>query len=265
MVSQTQRRVRFTGGAFELSAVIHEPADGSVADTVLLSHCFTCSKDYKIIVAIARRLAGQGLRAVRFDFAGSGQSAGRFSDANLSTNVSDIVAAAAWIRSQDWTTRALVGHSLGGVATILAARRLPEVVAVCAISTPSSATHLLRLLPSLGTEEFQRTGSAEVTIGGRKVRINKQFVEDLRRDPLEQAVARLGRGLLVVQGTHDETTPLEEAERLFGYARQPKAFIAVPGATHLFPDRRHAAMAARAVSLWLGVCGLKVQDAKMED
>ena len=251
-----ERKVRFPGGGVELSGIVHEPRDRTTPDTVLLTHCFTCSKDYKILVAIARRIASDGIRALRFDFTGSGQSAGRFSDTSLSTYISDVVAAAQWVERQDWKARALVGHSLGAVAAILAARQLPQVLAVCAISAPSSASQLLELLPALATDQFERSGSVEVTIGPRKVRIGRAFVDELGRHSLEEATRSLDRGLLVVQGTSDKTTPTGEAEKLFSYARQPKAFFAVPGATHLFSEKEHADAVGRAVSLWLRVCGV---------
>ena len=255
MTDQSYSRVQFTGGgSVQLSGVLHEPAASSGPSTVLLTHCFTCSKDYRIIVNIARRLSSNGFRVLRFDFAGSGESQGEFEESTLATNVSDLVAAAEWLAGRDLEASALLGHSLGGIAGILAAHLLPEVKAVGVIASPSSSTHLLELLPSLQSQEFYDRGSSDVTIGGRRVRITREFVDDLKRHSLEESTAGLNRPFLVVHGTNDQTVPIAEGERLFGFARQPKSFFSVPGSDHLFSRPEHARVAGQAISTWLESC-----------
>jgi len=256
MAEQNYSRVHFPGGgATQLSGVLHE-APASDPSTVLLTHCFTCSKDYRVIVHIARQLSAEGFRVLRFDFAGSGESQGDFSETTLATNVSDLMAADAWLAARSLKASALLGHSLGGVAAILAAHLLPEVKAVGVIASPSSSTHLLELLPALESPEFSTLGSAEVTIGGRRVRITRDFVEELKRHSLEESTAGLGRPFLVVHGTDDRTVPISEGERLFSFARQPKSFFAVPGSDHLFSRAEHAELAGQATATWLKSCRL---------
>lgn len=45
-------------------------------------------------------------------------------------------------------------------------------------------------------------------------------------------IARLTAPLFIVHGTHDELIPLAHGEALFAEAREPKRFLAVPGAHH---------------------------------
>jgi alpha/beta superfamily hydrolase len=252
MREEKSRKIRFRGGsAVELTGVLHEPLQDERPETVLLTHCFTCSKDYKVIVEVARQVAQNGFRVLRFDFTGLGDSQGEFSRTTLATNVDDLVAAAEWVAAQRWTVRALVGHSLGGTAALLAARLIAETTAVCSISSSSRSTHLLQLLPQLKSTEFSEQGSARVSIGGRVLTIRREFVDDLKRHSLEQTVAGLGKSFLAVHGTEDRTVPITEGEKLFGFARQPKAFWAVPGADHLFSESQHARQAALAIAMWL--------------
>jgi len=86
------------------------------------AHCFTCSKDSKAAVYIARTLADGGFGVLRFDFKGLGGSGGDFSNTHFSSNVDDLVAAADWLRTHHGPPALLVGHSLGGKA---ARRRWP--------------------------------------------------------------------------------------------------------------------------------------------
>jgi len=223
----------------------------------LLTHCFTCSKDYRVIVHIARQLSAQGFRVLRFDFAGSGESQGEFSESTLATNVSDLIAAAAWLATRGLEAAALLGHSLGGTAAILAAHLLSEVKAVGVIASPSSSTHLLELIPTLQTQEFYDQGASDVTIGGRQVRITREFVQELKRHSLKESTASLNRPFLVVHGTDDQTVPIVEGEKLFSFAGQPKSFFSVPGSDHLFSRAEHAQAAGQAIATWLKSCRLQ--------
>ncbi|RPI25021.1 MAG: alpha/beta hydrolase [Acidobacteria bacterium] len=256
MTGQRYEKVRFEGaGSVVLSGVLHEAASATRA-TVLLTHCFTCSKDYRVIVQIARRLSERGFRVLRFDFSGSGESQGDFSETTLATNVGDLIAAAQWLAARHLDARALIGHSLGGVAVILAAHLIPEVRAVGVVASPSSSTHLLELIPGLTSQEFSERGALEVTIGERRVRITREFVEELRRHSLQDSTARLNRPFLVLHGGRDTTVPVTEGERLFTFASQPKSFFCIPEADHLFSKSEQAELAGEAIAIWLKSCQL---------
>ena len=85
----------------------------------LFAHCFTCSKDVKAASRIAATLTDLGLGLLRFDFTGLGGSEGEFANTNFSSNVDDLVAAAAWLREHHTGPQLLVGHSLGGAPVLV--------------------------------------------------------------------------------------------------------------------------------------------------
>jgi putative redox protein len=97
--------------------------DGEPRAYALFAHCFTCSKDSKAAVYISQALAARGIAVLRFDFTGLGTSGGEFAASNFSSNVSDLVAAASYLREHHRAPQLLVGHSLGGAAVLEAARR----------------------------------------------------------------------------------------------------------------------------------------------
>ncbi len=94
---------------------------------------------------IAATLTDLGYGLLRFDFTGLGASEGEFANTNFSSNVDDLVAAAAWLREHHAGPQLLVGHSLGGAAVLVAASRIPEVAAVATIGAPSDAGHVAKL------------------------------------------------------------------------------------------------------------------------
>jgi uncharacterized protein len=248
MIEEGVRRVTFPGGReAKLTGILHLP-DGASGCAVLMTHCFTCSKDYRIIVRLARNLAEAGAAVLRFDFTGLGESEGDFRESTISTDVADVRAAARWLASQGLGSCVLVGHSLGGAASLLAAREMPEAAAVVVIATPSSTTHLKRLFPE---GDRQTRDFFEVDIAGRKFKLSPRFVEELEKHSLRDTAAELGRPFLVLHGTEDRVVKIEQGEMLFAAARQPKSFIALQGADHLITQPAHLESAGQLLSTWL--------------
>jgi pimeloyl-ACP methyl ester carboxylesterase len=116
-------RITFPGSTgATLSDVLHVP-DSEVRGSVLLAHCFTCSKDLHTTSRLARALEAGGYAALRFDFTGLGDSEGDFVDTTVTHDVRDIVQEATALLQRGYGPCAMVGHSLGGAATLLAAQR----------------------------------------------------------------------------------------------------------------------------------------------
>ena len=65
-------RMTFVGAAgAALSALVRRPL-GPVRGSVLMAHCFTCSKDLHTTTRLAGRLADAGWITFSFDFTGLG-------------------------------------------------------------------------------------------------------------------------------------------------------------------------------------------------
>lgn len=206
--------------------------DGEPIATAVFAHCFTCSKELKPINWISKRLADRGIAVLRFDFTGLGESEGKFEETNFSSNLEDLVLAADYLRSELMAPELLIGHSLGGTAVLAGAQRIPESKAVATIAAPSATQHirekLLRENPDL-TEK----GEAVVQFGSRGVKITKQFLDDLDEHKVHEAIATLGRGLLVLHSPIDKTVDISHAHDIFDTARHPKSFVSLDDTDHL--------------------------------
>ena len=92
-------RLKFTNQqGLELSARLEKPVDTHPKAYVLFAHCFTCNKNLTAIRNISRSLTSAGFAVLRFDFTGLGESEGDFEDTNFSSNVSDLVDAANFLK-----------------------------------------------------------------------------------------------------------------------------------------------------------------------
>ncbi len=218
--------------------------------TALFAHCFTCGKDLAAASRIAAALAARGIAVLRFDFTGLGHSEGEFANTNFSSNVDDLVAAAAYLRREHEAPSLLVGHSLGGTAVLAAASRIPEVRAVATIAAPADPAQIRHLLEEDWVEEIERSGQATVSIAGRTFQVQRQFLEDIEAQRLDAHIAGLGRALLVLHAPGDDIVGIGNASRIFLAARHPKSFVSLDDADHLLSRRRDAEYAAEVLAGW---------------
>ena len=248
MASRSQRFTFPGSSGGELSGRLDLPA-GNPKAYALFAHCFTCTKDILAATRIADGLVGEGIAVLRFDFTGLGGSDGEFANTNFSSNVGDLVAAADHMRENLVAPQILIGHSLGGAAVLVAAGKIAEVRAVATIGAPSDPAHVAHTFQSF-VEEIEATGTADVLLGGRPFRIEKQFIDDIRSQNLDKAVAGLKKALLILHAPGDQTVGIENAGELFSAAKHPKSFVTLDGADHLLSRRADAEYAAKIIATW---------------
>jgi putative redox protein len=245
-VPHIHEKVSFGSTGGELSGTLQLP-EASPKAGVVLAHCFTCSKSLKVTRHLATGIEDGGYAVLRFDFTGLGESEGDFGETSVATNVADLEAAARYMADRGLGPCVMVGHSLGGAATLLAAGGIDSVRAVVAVAAPFSPDHVRHLFAEDDVQQALASGRVMVKIAGRSFQISAEFFRDLERHCTPERIAALGRPLLVVHGTADRVVGIDEGERIFAAARQPRWFAAIPEADHLFVQQRHAEQAAAAI------------------
>ena len=238
-------RFAFVGGAgTELAALVRRPA-GAVRGSVLMAHCFTCSKDLHTVSRLARQLTDAGWVTFAFDFTGLGESEGDFASSTVSTNVGDLRRAAVAMLERDIGPCLLVGHSLGGTAAVLAAASLHTVDAVVCIASHADVHHVRGLLPPDASNRVERF---PISVGGRPFALDPQFLTDLDDHDVLAAAAGLDRPMLVVEAGADAVVGPDQTAAL---AAAGGADLArVEGADHLFSRPEHARRLGEIVVEW---------------
>lgn len=244
------KKLEFPGSGGEaLAARIDFPDEGKPEAFVLFAHCFTCSKNLKAVGHIARSLNSEGFAVFRFDFTGLGESEGDFANTNFSSNIEDLVAAANYMSEEYRSPDILVGHSLGGAAVLQAAHRIESCKAVATIAAPSNPEHVKKnFAPKL--DEIEKRGEAEVTLGGRKFKIKKQFLDDLGRSNMNNRIKNLGRALLIFHSPTDNTVGINNAAEIFEQAKHPKSFISLDKAAHLLTNEEDSRYVGTMLATW---------------
>ncbi|MEO0358585.1 MAG: alpha/beta hydrolase, partial [Pseudomonadota bacterium] len=242
----TQKRTFAGHDGSTLAARLDLP-DGPHLGTALFAHCFTCSKDIPAARRIASRLAASGIAVLRFDFTGLGHSQGEFANTHFSSNVQDLVLAAAHLADDGMAPDLLIGHSLGGAAVLKAAADIPSAKAVVTLGAPFDPGHVTHAFGA-ALDTITETGESRVDLAGRPFTIRKTFVDDVNMASLTHALANLNKALLVMHAPGDVTVGIEHASDIFMAAKHPKSFVTLDDADHLITRATDAEYAAQVIA-----------------
>lgn len=175
---------------------------------------------------LGRTLSERGIHAVSFDFRGSGESDGDFSQMLVSEQVKDAQRVLGWVRAQRYVDRSrvgLVGYSLGGlVGSCCAGEDLKSMVLIA---------------PTTG-ENIQK----RVTMGDAPVRVgphalSERFFDDVLTLEPEKTLAAYGGAVMIIQGSDDKRVPGSVSRAYVaarGAAGRETKHVCVEGANHSF-------------------------------
>jgi pimeloyl-ACP methyl ester carboxylesterase len=186
------------------------------------------SKDSAKHTLVCRRLALAGVAALRFDFAGRGESDGRLDELTVTGQLDDLEAAVARARVQGGRRISLVGSSLGGAVSILVAAEHAEVEELVTVAAPA-------FLPTAPRHRWNEPRDVE-----RSEAIGSVFFEDAVRHDIPAAAARVRAPWLILHGGGDEVVTPDHAESLAD-ANPGARLLVHPDADHRFSEPDHLA------------------------
>jgi uncharacterized protein len=215
-----------------LAATRHGPAGWRPGDgAVVICHGMLSSRASPKHVALCDELARRGLLALRFDFAGRGESEGETAEITYERQVEDLDAAVSSIRAE--TDRiGLIGSSMGGGVAILFAQGAPDVRCVAGIAAVGRPRVVLERLS--GAESI--AGGGGVEIGGAW--LGPGFVRSTLETDVLAAARALRCPLLLVHGALDATVTIDQAIELRAAAADARLEV-IPDGDHLLHAPEH--------------------------
>ncbi|AZA09320.1 bifunctional alpha/beta hydrolase/OsmC family protein [Corynebacterium pseudopelargi] len=233
---------------YQLAATIDFP-DTTPLAFAMFAHCFTGSRFTPAASRVSKTLAEMGIACLRFDFPGLGQSEGNFHETSFSENVEDIIAVNQWITEHYEAPQLLIGHSLGGAASLKAATQLKNLKGVATIGAPFDPAHaVLHFADRIG--EVDENGAVTLTLGGHEITISREFLEDLAETNPEAYLPKLRKPLLILHSPIDTTVGVENAQLIYQLTRYPKSLVTLHKADHLVTRQGAAQTAARQIRTW---------------
>ena len=242
------KAIEFVRDGFVLRGTEHLPNQiSSSIPAIILFHGFTAIRCEFVFsfVRLAKRLETAGIAVYRFDFMGSGESDGDFSDMSVSTELEDAHAILNYVRSLEYIDSkriGVLGMSMGGcVASLLAGLRPHDIQSLCLWAPAGFIPDMARngfLLGKQITEEIKESGY--LPWGTLQVGM-KFFTQDINLHVYETAQKFEG-SVLLVHGDKDLTVPIETSYEYLKYYNNRAQLITITGASHGFETLNYLAL-----------------------
>ncbi len=210
-----------------LAGTLHLP-DVPPACAVVVCHGMLSSRGSPKHRAVCERAAAAGALALRFDFAGRGDSDGTPDDLTISGEIEDLMGAASFVRGGADDRVVVVGSSMGAAVAVLAAARLGLaglVTVACPVELP--------------TAPRDAWGGPPVAVDGGRVRlpdgalVPRGLFEDAGRHDVVAAARRITCPWLVLHGANDPVVPASAAAVLSRAGHRTRSVVH-PAAGHRF-------------------------------
>jgi len=185
---------------------------------------------------IALMLRESGWNSVIFHYRGCWGSEGNYV---LKTIPTDVRAAVDFLSNGtypqiDSERLIVIGHSLGGWATVLGAvddTRLRAVVAISAVTEPRE--------PPYFDVVYAEENFSPWLNGITPEEFDRQWKElDAEYSAVEQVARISPRPLLILHAEHDDDVPLSQSQALYECAKEPRQLVIHPEANHSFTWHR---------------------------
>ncbi|MEN0643322.1 alpha/beta fold hydrolase [Alkalicoccobacillus gibsonii] len=198
-----------------LSGAVHLP-EQTVSDklpAIVFVHGFIGSKvgEHRLFVKASRYFAEKGYACFRFDFSGCGESSGDYRNLTLSNQIEELLEIIQYIKNQpmiDSEKMTIVGHSLGGAISAIAASRtsVDQLVLWSAVAEPYQ--DIVQITGTSAVKAAQRNGYHDY----HGFELSHTFFEDLKiHDPLK-AISSVNNQVLIVHAEQDEDVSVSHAK-----------------------------------------------------
>lgn len=225
----------------KIFAVLHLPLQRSNIPAVVMCHGLGGHKSgrNRLYVRLAKQLAANGIASLRFDFRGSGDSEGDFTESTVEGFVSDALKALEYVSNHpkiDPKRIGLMGRSFGGTIAVLAASRFPQVKSLVLWAPLFNGKQWhdqwMRLKEGVSPEEAEMMMVVNGQLAGAK------FFEQFFNLRMEDELSTLHHiPFLHIYGEKDSVVSAFHADRYEDQRSQAKAlnkFIRLPKADHDF-------------------------------
>jgi pimeloyl-ACP methyl ester carboxylesterase len=182
-------------------------------------------------VSLAARLLDKGFNSLLFDLRGTGSSDGTFASGGYFEQ-NDVLGAFDFASQQAVAPQCigLLGASMGGAATILAAAHEPAITAVV---DDSSYAAIADLIVSETVKKSPLPSSIiPLFVPGMKLAAQLYYHIDLSSLKPEEAVTKLAYPLLIIHGLNDQRIPVAQGQRIAAAAPAGSELWLVPDAEH---------------------------------
>lgn len=255
---ELREAVTFENNGEKIFGIIHRPLKPlKSCPAVLICPGFQGSKSgkFRLFVNLAKQLAKHGVVVLRFDYRGSGDSEGEFSDLTLEGKISDALTCLNFL-SQDAQVDperiGLLGRSLGGAVSILTANRFKKIKSLVLWAPVFKSDPWRQLYEALQSNKLEGQDLAMLKRLPAHIP-NLEFLTQFFQINLENELKQLEAvPLLHLHGCKDMTVGMEHA-LAFKKAREgigQSRFVELLQSDHEFSDAAEQVIAIDETLKW---------------
>src|SRR5579862_3123495 len=227
--------VKFRSKGKTLSGVLHVPVK-KTSSIIIFANGFPDNMlEIHIIIASARYFSENGFAFLRFNPRGRWPSKGTFTKMDVSDSAADLQSAIEFARRKGFEKIGIIGHSLGGVATILVPK---EHVTAVALWEPSSPVFVKKLWTLKKMKDQMKSRGFAVHEDFGIVLGKRMYDELVRLDDITKSLAKIERPVFIAAGTHTKFMT-DLAKKYFEAAPEPKELRIIKNASHTFDNLGH--------------------------
>lgn len=218
-----------------LAAYLFRPP-GESPYIMIISHGFRGAKENAgRIFMFAEQLNQLGITVLAFDYAGSGESEGRFEEMTLSRQAEDLHSVIDYIIAREGQKPILLlGRSFGGSTTLLAAAQRSDISGCIFWSTP---VHLVPTFSSMMYDAYLQLKNGHTIViqdDAGEYTLQPGFAQDLEEISLPSCINRIrDLPVLVIHGRDDEVVDPDNARYMADQLEDVTLYM-VEEATHRF-------------------------------
>lgn len=212
---------------------------------VLIGHGVTGNLDRPWAEGLANALAAAGYPALRFSFAGNGDSEGDFRDCTISKEVGDLGSVIDAVKAAGYGEVIYAGHSMGGAVGVL------RTAADDRIGRLISLAGMVHTAKFCDTEFGMEKPDEGFMWEDEDCPLSSTYVNDMHAigSVLDKAAA-IRVPWLLIHGDQDDVVPIGESREIFAVANEPKQLVELTGVNHVFANEGLQPM-IDAVTGWL--------------
>ena len=226
-----------------LDSTFHPSESGSSRELVVIGHGVTANKDRTWAVALAEAVSAAGFPALRFSFAGNGDSEGRFEDSCPTKEAADLASVIDAAEAAGHRQVIYAGHSMGGAVGVMAAAVDPRIGALISLAGMVDTAGFAK-------RKFGEQFPGDLMWDKPECPLSKAFLDDMQQIGSVEAMSeRIEVPWLLIHGREDTVVPFEDSVQVARRTPAPVELALVPGIDHVFSGAE-APLAARVLR-WL--------------
>jgi len=211
-----------------LVGVLTKPDIDDKKNIIIISHGSASNKDRPRLVKVSEKLCEAGFASLRYDTGGSGGS--EDAPVTVANYTDDIKSAMKYIIDLGYSNLSLLGESLGGLSSILAYNKEIKSLVLWAPVTASKVPSILK--DKQVEKDLENKGYFLYRKDEKDFKFPKQYLEERTSINQEKILSKIKCPVLIIQGTNDNTIPLEDSKKALKYLSKESRLELIEGGIH---------------------------------